>query len=86
MIKSADCKMAGLRGLLYSRDEVVVLYCCPECPSCLAHLNSVGLAPRAIWVAIKKCSLSNMHVQEHTPRVYTVARVMGVGVGGVSGL
>ena len=30
----------------------VFLYCCPECPSCLAHLNSIGCATWAIWVAI----------------------------------
>ena len=22
--------------------EAVLLYCCPDCPSCLAHLNSIG--------------------------------------------
>ena len=32
------------------------LYCCPDCPSCLAHMNSIDWALRA---AIKKASLKH---------------------------
>ena len=30
-----------------------ILYCCPDCSSCLTHLNSIGCAIREIWAAIK---------------------------------
>ena len=31
----------------------VFLYCCPDCQSCLSHLNSIGWVTQAIWAAIK---------------------------------
>ena len=39
--------------------HAVFLYCCcPDCPSCLSHLNSTGWATKAIWAAAKKHSLN----------------------------
>ena len=45
-------------GLLSFTIQVVFLYCFPNCPSCRAHLSSIGWAAWAIWAAIKKYSLS----------------------------
>ena len=35
----------------------ICLYCCPDCPSCKAHLNSISLTTWAIWITKKKYSL-----------------------------
>ena len=35
--------------------QAVFLYCWPDCPSCLAHLNSISWATWANWAAINKC-------------------------------
>ena len=29
----------------------VFIYCCPDCPCCLAHLNNIGRTTWAIWAA-----------------------------------
>ena len=33
-----------------------IVYCCPDCPSCLTHLNSIVWATLAILAAVKKYS------------------------------
>ena len=38
--------------------QAVFHYCYPDCPSCLAYLNSIGLATWAVWAAIKKQNLN----------------------------
>ena len=39
----------------------VFLYCCPNCPSCPVHVNSIGWATSAIWTAIEKYSCDVLH-------------------------
>ena len=37
--------------------QAVFLYCSPDCPSCLDHLNSISWTALAIWAAVQKYSL-----------------------------
>ena len=43
-----------------NKTQAVFLYCCQDCQSCLAHLNSTGWATWVIWAAIAKYSLNNL--------------------------
>ena len=51
------CQPVALFTLLYSSSY-------PDCPSCLAHLNSIGSANSAIWAAIKKYSQTYQYAHD----------------------
>ena len=42
------------QGVVLRTGSAVFLYCCPDCPNCLAHLRSSALVT---WAAIKKYTL-----------------------------
>ena len=39
--------------------------CCPDCPSCLAHLNHIGRAIYIVWAAIKKYNIKQGRQWRH---------------------
>ena len=54
-------------------DQAVFLYCFPDCPSCVAHLNSISQTTWAVSTAIKKCDLRVLN----TLFLYFVAGIPG---------
>ena len=54
--------MTEKRGLqtLQGETQAAFIYCCPDCPSCLVHLNSIGWVNLAIWAMKKHCRSINV--------------------------